>query len=443
MIRLIATTGAVLILGAGCAAPGTTPRPTVQPTPQEVRLVTATGATGATLVWEHSERKTLASYGTVRPKVSVSPDDAAHLVWPRDPGGRTAPLLMYQRFNNGEWRAPELVPDPSSSIGVQAVADSQGVPHLFWQHFRRTGPDETMHRMRTKDGSWTEPEDLTISPGIKWTYSPNVSSYYVAPTPHAAAGPGEALHLAWMDDPNTVWYVRRRADATWGPIEKAWVRKHPISGGPLGLSTSMVVDGDGTVHLAWAMFGVVRYTKRNPRDGWSEAQVLFQSQNGRAQPRMVRGSNGQPLLLLQLDLSESKLRSGSQQSVSRTALFLIHQEEDGRWDVPETVPNVSSDAKDVAFDTDGDGNILLASSEPRQGGGPFDRDGYVSFRLADNQRWSHAYRVPTNYSMNGQVLVSTGQREFMLVTALGRWKEPDTQLLVSFKARLESPEENR
>lgn len=393
------------------------------PTPQMVRFITDDQAREGRLRWQ--EPITLSNAGGLSPQVAVTSEGIVHLVWAREVS-RDMSRLVYRRFADGMWSEPETVAE--GSVGNHRIAaDGLGRLHLVWEEGARYKmPGQVMYRMRTEEGIWTEVEDLTESAGVK-------------AAPGVTASSDGSFHLAWSREPwaqDSLWYVWRKPDGAWQEPEEVreweWGETPAGVGGmSAGPCPALVVDGDGTVHLAWGENahiiwgkdaqprGLLRYARRDRGGRWSKTADLFHFQKGVSIPTLAMAGEGRLVLLLETEWSESKMYPGVQKGVDRSAFFLMWRDRGGTWSVPETVPNVGLEARAVAFTMDGTGRVYLVWYERVMEGGQYSRQVFSTYRRAEEPSWGFAYVVPLDGStLLEQELVAVSDGRLLLVAAV-------------------------
>jgi hypothetical protein len=333
--------------------------------------------------------------------------------------------LVYRRFADGMWSEPETVAE--GSVGNHRIAvDGLCRLHLVWEEgagYKMSG--QIMYRVRTGEGTWSEVEDLTESVGVK-------------AAPGVTAGSDGSFHLAWSREPwgqDSLWYVWRKPDGAWQEPEEVreweWGEKPAGVGGmSAGPCPALAVDGDGTVHLAWGENahilwgkdvqprGLLRYAER-VGGKWSKPVDLFHFQKGVSIPALAMDGEGRLVLLLETEWIESKMYPGVQKEVDRSAFFLMWRDHGGTWSVPETVPNIGLQARDVGFTVDGTGRVHLVWSERVMEGGQCSYQVFSTYRRGEEPSWDIAYVVPLGGSrVLEEELVAVADGRLLLVAAV-------------------------
>jgi|GEM_PF-3566474 len=411
------------------------------PTPQTVRIITDDQAREGRLHWQ--EPVSLSDAGALSPQVAVTSEGIVHLVWIQEVSGEMS-RLVYRRFADGMWSEPETVAEGSVENPRIAV-DGLGRLHLVWEEGARYKMyGQIMYRVRTGEGTWSEVEDLTESVGVK-------------ATPGVTAASDGSFHLAWSREPwgqDSLWYVWRKPDGAWQEPEEVreweWGETPAGVGGmSAGPCAALAVDGDGTVHLAWGENahvlwgedvqprGLLRYAER-VGGRWSKPADLFYFQKGVSVPTLAMDGEGRLALLLETEWSESKMYPGVQEGVDRSAFFLMWRDRGGTWSVPETVPNVGLEARDMGFAMDGTGRVYLVWYERVMEGGQYGRQVFSTYRRAQEPSWGHAYAVSLDESTPlEQELVAVADGRLLLVAAVAPGGDFDERRVVALEGVFE------
>jgi len=152
-------------------------------------------------------------------------------------------FLVYSHLvvaqSQSEWSVPQLIYQTSESIDVPyLIADANGVTHLVWREFSRSGDS---------DGAALEAIYYATDSGGNWSQGLDVIAMGSASGPTAAVDSNGLLHLLWQGPGMTLFHSLARVDAA--RTAHGWVE-------PLALVTSngnahILFDGAHAIHIAY------------------------------------------------------------------------------------------------------------------------------------------------------------------------------------------------
>ena len=146
-------------------------------------------------------------------------------------------ILFFAPAAQAGWSAAQrLTWTPGDSSHPSVAADSNGSIHAVWED-DTPGNNEIYYRRSTDGGSaWSAVLRLT------WNSGESV-------LPAIAAGPGNAIHVVWMDStPGTDEIYFRRSDdggSTWSTVQRlTWNSGE-------SMCPTIAVDSSAVIHIAW------------------------------------------------------------------------------------------------------------------------------------------------------------------------------------------------
>ena len=306
------------------------------------------------------------------------------------------------------------VAEPQQADAVEAMFDDTGVLHLVID--LATGdPNQLVHRSRAPGGPWSEPEQLasdflSAGPRMELVRRPDGAVCLFFNGQRVASDIGSVgLYLRCLED--AAWTAARQVGvgvgdtATFDGAFDAAGAAHGLYAVPgwIGYGDvvvwtgntgpgwpSLAIDGDGTLHAAWAAFGnpIGMFTSRS-RDGgatWTAAESLtgvaradvpFDLVSDRSgsvhvlfpgTPSMYRTwTNGAwtPIVELPTDMGPKRLAIGADGLAtvawaSDDAISVMRQRPDGSWSAPVLVDTPATPPTHLAVAADASGAVVVA-----------------------------------------------------------------------------------
>jgi PKD repeat protein len=245
----------------------------------KVRTRSATG------VWSAIEQPVSLGqeFGTV---VAVDPGGATTLAWfEQGATSSTNQIWTVQRPAGGAWQAPE----PQSPLGQvfdPVLSANAGVVALAWRE-RTTGLDRVRSRIRSPDGSWSSPLDLSAA-GLDATDSRIVVD---------SAGEVTAAWSLLIDSSHVVAQaVTRTAAGVWGTVQDVSAADES-AGVP-----ELAVDAAGRATLAWGVSFpdgtfVVKTASRPAGGSWSAPETVSGADTQAGGPIVAADATGSAVII--------------------------------------------------------------------------------------------------------------------------------------------------
>ena len=261
-------------------------------------LYTSRWATGA---WTEPQAVPIgASAWATAPALAASADGTLWLAWAAFDGTDTE---VYAARRNGQsWSAPWQVSADDgethrNDYRPRLIVAGDGRPWLVWVGHDQ-GPDDEIFASYWTGAGWTAEQMV------------NRDDDGLDTLPSLALGPDGQPWLAWMARAGSGERSQRRIlFARWDPSRLAWTPEQIASSSPdLPIDEegpSLVLDGQGQMHLAWTAIANGATALAHARwtgSGWTEPQVLH---TGAAADVVAIASGGGRPVFLWLDLSAS------------------------------------------------------------------------------------------------------------------------------------------
>ena len=193
------------------------------------------GDGGAT--WGAVKRITWTSGDSFAPTLASDSGGGIHLVWyDNTPGGNE---IYYRKSTDGgsTWGAvTRLTWTSGDSVFPVIALDGNDRVHVLWSDDTPGNSDIYYRRSSEGGATWGAVTRLTWSSGS-------------SQTPAAAIGPGDAVHVAWVDDTpgNPEIYYRKSTDggAAWSAVQRL------TSTSGKSYSPALAVNSSNVVHIVW------------------------------------------------------------------------------------------------------------------------------------------------------------------------------------------------
>lgn len=175
---------------------------------------------------------------SMNPTLTIDSEGTLQLAWEDDTSG-DYDIRYSSKTKEGSWTESENVSlDPGKDANARLVVDSQGNLYMAWNNETPVGSGkwEIYFATRPKGGSWTKPENISHNMGVSGH-------------PTLAFDPNGTLHLTWHDNSYgnyDIYHTTRAADGTWAkPVNVSRTKGDSAD-------VSMAIDSKGTVYLAWS-----------------------------------------------------------------------------------------------------------------------------------------------------------------------------------------------
>jgi hypothetical protein len=199
-----------------------------------------------------------------------------HLAW-TEPAG-TNRQVYYARFDGSRWTPMEQLSDNPGYAGFPSIAvDGQDRVHLVWYGF--DGYVYQIYYRRLEATGWTTEQALT-------------SESVDATNPAIALGSDGVVHVAWFrvrgqDGDTEIAYLRFATDVVQESLAIS-------QAGVPSIDPSIVVDGNGIVHVVWAGlldgFERIQHASRGP--GWSTIETISPASSTAVHPSLSLDATG-------------------------------------------------------------------------------------------------------------------------------------------------------
>jgi hypothetical protein len=201
------------------------------------------------------------------PRLASDEKGNLHVAFERsEPGAK--PEIYYTQSSDGgkHWTPPtDISMTPGKSSHPDIAVERNGAIDVVWLDTKSGETRPAIFSSRSRDGgkTWTEPMDVSNTPGI-------------ASEPALATGPDDSVHVIWIDTTSGV----KRPDVFYSCSTdgaKTWTKALMISDTP-GVSSrpTIATDSDGTVHVAWKdttsgeTHPDIYYVQKKSRDAWTK-----------------------------------------------------------------------------------------------------------------------------------------------------------------------------
>jgi hypothetical protein len=235
--------------------------------------------------WSTAKRLSWISGEAYSAAIAVDSNDAIHVVWYNYAAG-AGEDVYYRRSTDGgtTWTpAQKLNGTLAHSCDPAIAIDSNDRIHVVWSDYVPDDGEDIYYRRSDNGGTtWNTVKRLT------WTSG---DSEYPAIT----SGPGNTVHIAWVDDTPGHWEVYYKQSTnggtTWGTNKRLTVTADSASAD----SPVIAVSSDSRVHVAWHKYmpGNPELYYRRSTDGgttWNTVQRLTWTSGGSFRPVIGLGS---------------------------------------------------------------------------------------------------------------------------------------------------------
>jgi hypothetical protein len=219
-------------------------------------LMAAAGLWSAVHAWTAPERvdRRPEGYHTFMPALTVTPDDAVHVVWAESPAPGFEEKVMYARKNGDAWTIPANISRDSGDLRTQVIAsDTLGRLVVVWSE----EGGARIRYVRQLGDTWSLPKLCFPDHGI---------------TPRVVADSRGRIHLVFEDlaSQGGIWYSYYVADAD------SWATPSRVALGTAELGwSSLAVDRFDHLHAVWGNWGTygIDYA-HNDGSGWTQPAPL-------------------------------------------------------------------------------------------------------------------------------------------------------------------------
>jgi len=273
-------------------------------------------------------------------------DGTLHVAWhdhtDYSGSGTDSDIFYKYKPSGGSWSTTEVVSTESTGSSEQPslMVDGDGTVHVAWMdetNYAGSGFDyDIFYKYKPSGGSWSTTEVVsTQSTGISWY-------------PSLMVDVDGTVHVAWEDwtnyggsgsDPD-IFYKYKLSGGSWSTTEVVSTESTSFSE-----QSSLMVDGDGTVHVAWddgTDYGGsgsdydIFYKYKLSGGSWSTTEVVStESTYHSGRPSLMVDGDGTVHVAWE-DLTEYG-GSGSDRDV-----FYNHKPSGGSWSTTEVVSTEST-----------------------------------------------------------------------------------------------------
>ena len=318
------------------------------------------------------------------PRLAFDGQGTLHLLWERTalrPGGD---YLHQQKPEGGVWSATTNLTEGFDIIfsnNHSLLAQADGAMCAYWTGATVSTDSGTigMHRRCEANGVWAPREQVSPSLGSSRDYSlvlaPDgslkeahiagsgtvalgetiVSDTGLAASTRLAIDAAGGYHIVWarLSDPFSIEYsYSGDGGQTWRAIERLSTDESVSD----GLSTGMVADAKGNVHLIWsgrdaAFANGIFYRQWLPSQGWGSITRLSTGENSGPFPNLAVDGQGR-----------ARVVWGRFDGV-----WYTRQNADGSWTEPQAISRADNDTTlaypQIAVDANGLSHVVWASGE--------------------------------------------------------------------------------
>lgn len=169
-----------------------------------------------------------------------------------EPGAWSEPVSLFE--TTGRASEPEVVADPAGTV------------HVFWAYGdpeQEDGSGQALYYARKRDGTWSQPVDVLLSPGGNTARMPSV-----------VADASGYLHIVWSGG-GAIYYSR--AYAPEAHRVSAWSQPVALTSAVTALEPAVAVDHTGKLYVVWtqAKAGLMLARSLDAGESWTNPQVIF------------------------------------------------------------------------------------------------------------------------------------------------------------------------
>jgi hypothetical protein len=180
------------------------------------------------------------------PSIAVDSNGDVHVIWTDKTNyagsGSDWDIFYKMKPNGGSWTTTEVVSSESNAYSCSYTKslniDSNGDIHVVWEEeeYDTNYYYYVFYKMKPNGGSWTTAEMI----------SSEIDNY---PNPSSVVDSDGTIHVVWSERSGGVgdiFYRYKPSGGSWSDAEKV-----PLEEFIYPWTVTLVVDSDGTVHLAW------------------------------------------------------------------------------------------------------------------------------------------------------------------------------------------------
>ncbi len=169
-----------------------------------------------------------------------------------------------------QWTPPvNLFETEGRASEAEVVTDLSGVVHVFWAFgapgAEENGSAQAIYYSRYKDGVWSEPVDVLISPGGRVARM------------HAVVSDAQGyLHIVWSGG-DSIFYSQ--AHAAKAGDSRAWTAPRALITGATSLAPAIAISQQNELYVLWSQGGSGLMFVRSIDSGqsWSEPRAIYEA----------------------------------------------------------------------------------------------------------------------------------------------------------------------
>lgn len=277
----------------------------------------AVGAQSQPGEWSEPLNISNTPYSSTYPDMEIGANEFIHVVWEDniDQYNIFRKEIMYSYFNGNIWSEPVQLSgyDTTYSFSPRIALDSNGYPHVVWNH-RAIFPDASIYYSTLTDSGWAEPYDLTQ--GLSTAYNPDV-----------VIDSQDNIHVVWQNYHNGIFKIFHKIynGNEWLPYTLICDDENSY-GVP-----RIAVDSNDNLHLSCISLADIFYFKYNglywnPRENISNIDSLSSSNHC-----IAVDTYNNPHIVWRQELSNQMGED----------IFYSHYT-DIDWTIPENITNINS-----------------------------------------------------------------------------------------------------
>lgn len=203
--------------------------------------------------------------GSILPDMAIGAEEYIHVVWSDDSRLENVWMddILYTYFDGYIWAEPEQISayDTTYSYNPRIAMDSQGYPHVVWNH-RSIFPDADIYYTTLTDSGWLEPVNLTAETGTAYRPVIGIDSQ-------------DNIHVIWSNynAGQTDIFYRKFNGIEWSPIDTAIITPY------YSANIDMQIDSQDNIHIVWrdnAYTAEDIFYSKYDGESWSSPQNISQ-----------------------------------------------------------------------------------------------------------------------------------------------------------------------
>ena len=225
--------------------------------------------------------------GSSRPVIAVSPNGDVSVVWTQQVGEDhpSEEIFYTMKSEDGSWSTPVNLSNNDMDSRFPSIdVDEEGKIHVAWQDLSGSGHGwELFYSVKPVEGGWSLPETLTYGG--------------MSAVPDMVVDQEGSAHLIWKEylvGVSELFYRRRDPDGSWSqPVSLSGSSDWLLWG-----DADIDVDPWGSVHVVWDGWkepfrSEIFYTKKPMGGVWTVSENISRTEEGYSyRPSVVTGNEG-------------------------------------------------------------------------------------------------------------------------------------------------------